>query len=110
MGQKTSSMARKVSQSVSSMFGATGDDKDGANHSSALAITPFIYTKKGSRFYDEDGDLAHEFYEERDIGGYSIMEQHWRNLTPEGEVKLRIPRLHVDFPVVICEAPYSGPG
>lgn len=47
MGQKTSSMARKVSQSVSSMFGATGDDKDGANHSSALAITPFIYTKKG---------------------------------------------------------------
>lgn len=47
MGQKTSSMARKVSQSVSSMFGATGDDKDGAHHSSALAITPFIYTKKG---------------------------------------------------------------
>lgn len=36
-----------------------------------------------SRFYDEDGDLAHEFYEERDIGGHSIMEQHWRNLTPE---------------------------
>lgn len=47
MGQKTSSMARKVSQSVSSMFGATGDGKDGTNNSSALAITPFIFTKKG---------------------------------------------------------------
>ncbi|XP_022298734.2 tumor suppressor candidate 2-like [Crassostrea virginica] len=109
MGQKTSSMARKVSQSVSSMFGATGDEKDDAKSSSASAITPFVYTRMGSRFYDEDGDLAHEFYEEIDKDGHSVMEQHWRNLTPEGEVPLPIPRLHVDFPVVICEAPYTGP-
>ncbi|XP_062578776.1 tumor suppressor candidate 2-like [Saccostrea cucullata] len=108
MGQKTSSMARKVSQSVSSMFGSTNDSETGPGLSSALAITPFVYTKKGSRFYDEDGDLAHEFYEEKDIGGHTVMEQHWRNLTPEGEVKLPIPRLHMDFPVVICEAPYSS--
>lgn len=47
MGQKTSSMARKVSQSVSSMFGATGDEKDDAKSSSASAITPFVYTRMG---------------------------------------------------------------
>ena len=27
----------------------------------------------------------------------------------QGEIPLPIPRLHVDFPVVICEAPYTGP-
>ncbi|KAM4650350.1 tumor suppressor candidate 2 isoform 2-T2 [Discoglossus pictus] len=26
--------------------------------------TPFIFTRKGSMYFDEDGDLAHEFYEE----------------------------------------------
>ncbi|XP_048740673.1 tumor suppressor candidate 2-like [Ostrea edulis] len=107
MGQKTSSMARKVSQSVSSMFGSTNESGEGPN-SLSVAITPFVYTKRGSRFYDEDGDLAHEFYEEKDINGQTVMEQHWRNLRPEGDIRLNIPRLHVDFPVVICEAPYSS--
>jgi hypothetical protein len=39
-----------------------------------------------SRFYDEDGDLAHEFFEEKDINGHTVMKQHWRNLRPEVNV------------------------
>uniref|UniRef100_A0A8D2IJD4 Tumor suppressor 2, mitochondrial calcium regulator n=1 Tax=Urocitellus parryii TaxID=9999 RepID=A0A8D2IJD4_UROPR len=27
-------------------------------------VPPFVFTRRGSMFYDEDGDLAHEFYEE----------------------------------------------
>uniref|UniRef100_A0ABK0M0E7 Tumor suppressor 2, mitochondrial calcium regulator like 1 n=1 Tax=Rattus norvegicus TaxID=10116 RepID=A0ABK0M0E7_RAT len=32
--------------------------------SRARAVPPFVFTRRGSMFYDEDGDLAHEFYEE----------------------------------------------
>lgn len=45
-----------------------------------------LYLNCRSRFYDEDGDLAHEFYEEKDINGQTVMEQHWRNLRPEVNV------------------------
>ncbi|TRY86845.1 hypothetical protein DNTS_025612 [Danionella cerebrum] len=48
--------------------------------------TPFIFTRRSSLYFDEDGDLAHEFYEET-----------------VGIVKLDHPRIHVDFPVILCE-------
>ena len=57
-----------------------------------------------SMYFDEDGDLAHEFYEEvlpRKKGGKRKMKRVEKNLRPQGEVKYTVPRLHVDFPIIL---------
>lgn len=61
-------------------------------------------------FFDEDGDVAHEFYEEvrskkRRKGHKTHMKRISNNrLFPEGVVDLPYPRLHGDFPLVLCKA------
>ncbi|XP_062520932.1 tumor suppressor candidate 2-like isoform X2 [Corticium candelabrum] len=64
-----------------------------------------ILETEGTLFYDEDGDVAHEFYEEIRVDGgrRSTMRRITRNLTPQGLVRLRIPRLPADFPLVMCQ-------
>lgn len=68
---------------------------------------PFVFTRRGSMFYDEDGDLAHEFYEETIItkNGQkrAKLRRVHKNLIPQGIVKLDPPRIHVDFPVILYE-------
>ncbi|XP_060076423.1 tumor suppressor candidate 2-like [Ylistrum balloti] len=103
MGQKTSSLASKVSKSVSSLFTGAVDDSQSCQNRSA--VTPFVFKRSGSMYFDEDGDLAHEFYVEIIEGRHHYMKKQYRNLRPQGEVDLPHPRLNVDFPIVICEAP-----
>lgn len=87
-------------------------------------------------YFDEDGDLAHEFYEETIVtkNGQrkAKLKRIYKNLTPQvsnpckirpslkmflsnesklicflcfqGIIKLDHPCIHVDFPVVLCEA------
>ena len=57
-------------------------------------------------YFDEDGDLAHEFYEEvkpSKKGRKACMKRVTKRLMPQGSVDLPHPRLHVDFPMVMCE-------
>ena len=58
-------------------------------------------------YFDEDGDLAHEFYEEvipKRKGGHRKMRRvSSKHLTPQGEVKYPHPRLHVDFPIILYQ-------
>ncbi|KAL8212297.1 UNVERIFIED_CONTAM: hypothetical protein K2H54_042477 [Gekko kuhli] len=68
-----------------------------------------VFSKCGSSmYYDEDGDLAHEFYEETIVTKNgrkrAKLKRIHKNLIPQGIVKLEHPRIHVDFPVIICEA------
>ncbi|KAL5014593.1 hypothetical protein ScPMuIL_008863 [Solemya velum] len=106
MGQTTSSVARKLTKSVSSMFTASSTDKGGGlNGKYQMEVTPFVFTRTGSMFFDEDGDLAHEFYEEVTDNHGCHMTRLYQNLIPQGEVSFPHPRLNADFPVVICEAP-----
>ncbi|KAE8611876.1 hypothetical protein XENTR_v10012629 [Xenopus tropicalis] len=69
--------------------------------------TPFIFTRRGSMYFDEDGDLAHEFYEETIVmkngRKRAKLKRIQKNLRPQGIIRLDHPCLHVDFPVVICE-------
>ncbi|KAM9326353.1 tumor suppressor candidate 2 [Gastrophryne carolinensis] len=69
--------------------------------------TPFIFTRRGSMYFDEDGDLAHEFYEETIVtknGRKRVkLKRIHKNLRPQGTIKLDYPCIHVDFPVVLCE-------
>ncbi|XP_040578881.1 tumor suppressor candidate 2 [Lepeophtheirus salmonis] len=65
--------------------------------------TPLVYSRRGSRYFDQDGDLAHEFYEEvvsRD-GERSMQKVKKRLLTPEGEVNYAIPCIHTDYPLIM---------
>ncbi|CAL4205905.1 unnamed protein product, partial [Meganyctiphanes norvegica] len=62
--------------------------------------------KDGSMYFDEDGDLAHEFYEEINPmkrGVKATMRRILNNLKPQGEVKLPFPCLNVDFPIIIYQ-------
>lgn len=67
----------------------------------------FVYMRKGSMFFDEDGDLAHEFYEEVRDGKSqrTYMRRKTLNLKPQGNVYYKNPRLHVDFPIPMYSPP-----
>ncbi|CAI9575591.1 unnamed protein product, partial [Staurois parvus] len=68
---------------------------------------PSYFTRRGSMFFDEDGDLAHEFYEETIVTKNgrkrAKLKRIHKNLRPQGTIKLDHPCIHVDFPVVLCE-------
>ncbi|XP_065058480.1 tumor suppressor candidate 2-like [Rhopilema esculentum] len=84
------------------MFGYGTDERnDGTGMSCA---TPFVFTRRSSLFIDEDGDAAHEFYVEvTPPNGRPWMKRITENLIEQGFVKLKYPRLHVDFPVALYE-------
>eukprot|EP00092_Neocalanus_flemingeri_P015604 GFUD01016892.1.p1 GENE.GFUD01016892.1~~GFUD01016892.1.p1 ORF type:complete len:116 (+),score=41.74 GFUD01016892.1:52-399(+) len=60
-----------------------------------------VYSRMGSQYFDSDGDLAHEFYEEGVEDGQLVMRRKMTQLTPQGRILYRVPRLHTDFPCVI---------
>lgn len=64
-------------------------------------LGPVIMYRQGSMYFDEDGDLAHEFYVEVKEGRKSKMRRVYNNLRPQGTIKLQFPRLHSDCPVIL---------
>lgn len=64
----------------------------------------YVLTRSGSMFFDEDGDLAHEFYVEipgSGKGEKACMRQILDNLTPQGDVLYEIPRLDFNLPMIL---------
>ncbi|XP_033618723.1 tumor suppressor candidate 2-like [Fukomys damarensis] len=59
------------------------------------------------RLYVEDGDLAHGFYEETIVTKNAKLRWVYKNMIPQGIVKLNLPpslpRIHMDFPVILYE-------
>ena len=108
MGQTGTKVASKIANSFT-FSGSPSEDMtmtvEGATRAvSSFKGTPFVYSRRGSMYFDEDGDLAHEFYEEvapKKKGGKKKMKRVVRNLMPQGEVNYRVPRLHVDFPIIL---------
>ncbi|XP_063071697.1 tumor suppressor 2, mitochondrial calcium regulator b [Engraulis encrasicolus] len=84
-----------------------GNEQPLARLRSFRNATPFVFTRRSSLYYDEDGDLAHEFYEETVVTKNgrkkAKLKRIQKNLIPQGIIKLDHPSIHVDFPVVICE-------
>jgi len=103
MGQG-SRVASKIANSFT-FHGSPSEEFDSEGASRAVASfrgTPFVYSRRGSMYFDEDGDLAHEFYEEvKNKRGKKKMRRIERNLRPQGEVKYSVPCLHVDFPIIL---------
>lgn len=84
--------------------------QDAGAAGSRLTVRPThqpLHSPSSSMFYDEDGDLAHEFYEETIVtkNGQkrAKLRRVHKNLIPQGLVKLDPPRIHVDFPVILYE-------
>ena len=65
------------------------------------------FNLSSSMYFDEDGDLAHEFYEEvvpkRKGARRSMRRVNPKRLRPQGDVKYPHPRLHVDFPIILYQ-------
>ncbi|XP_023676766.1 tumor suppressor candidate 2 [Paramormyrops kingsleyae] len=84
-----------------------GSDQSLARLRGLRSATPFVFTRRSSLYYDEDGDLAHEFYEETVVTKNgrkrAKLKRIQKNLIPQGIVKLDHPRIHVDYPVILCE-------
>nr|XP_045015996.1 tumor suppressor candidate 2-like [Jaculus jaculus] len=86
--------------------GGVGVTEQALMQSRTRAVSPFVFTRRGSMFSDEDGDLAHEFYEETIItmnGQKRAKLSVHENLVPRGIVKLDPSRIHADFPVILYE-------
>jgi len=101
MGQTSSNVVRKVGSWAG--FGASPDNSLAG---SQLVVSPFVYKRRSSLYKDEDGDIAHEFYEERYIdrkGRHRVMKKLKTNLHPVGDVDLPHPCLHYDLPIVLCD-------
>ncbi|XP_028855138.1 tumor suppressor 2, mitochondrial calcium regulator a [Denticeps clupeoides] len=87
--------------------GSEGNEQCVARLRGAKGPTRLIFTRRSSLYYDEDGDLAHEFYEETVVTKNgrkrAKLKRIQKNLIPQGIVRLDHPRLHFDLPVVLCE-------
>lgn len=109
MGQTATSLARTATKPVSWLFGRSGSDNEINSHCSGLVpsfgASLYIYKRRGSMYFDEDGDLAHEFYKQVVRGSRLTMERCLENLRPQGDVDLPIPRLNGDLPVIMYEVP-----
>lgn len=102
MGNNGSKFVKKIV----SPFSNTVDYSASEHQQSVVKINcpVIVLSRKGSMFFDEDGDLAHEFYIEvppTRKGCKATMKKVLHNLVPQGEVAHQYPRLHVDFPIIL---------
>ncbi|CAL1543090.1 unnamed protein product [Lymnaea stagnalis] len=108
MGQTASSVSKIVTQPLSWFRGTDRQKQDDLGSNSNLlskGTTLFVFKRRGSMYFDEDGDLAHEFYCEvvDRKTNKAVMRRYNRNLVPQGEVDLPYPRLHGDLPVILFD-------
>ncbi|TKC50920.1 hypothetical protein EI555_019830 [Monodon monoceros] len=99
-----------LSSSTFSYHGKNGNDDspEVAVAVQALVVPPFgVRRRRGSMFYAEDGDMAHELYEETVVtknGQKQAKRRRVReNLIPQGIGSWIPPRIHVDFPAILYE-------
>jgi len=112
MGQTGSKVASKLVNSFS-FTGAVSEEEileniekcDGKTLERFRGSAPLVYSRRGSMYFDEDGDLAHEFYEEvmpkKGKGRRKMKRIPCKFLTPQGDIPYQSPRIHVDFPVIL---------
>ncbi|XP_046851759.1 tumor suppressor candidate 2-like [Xenia sp. Carnegie-2017] len=67
----------------------------------------FILKRVSSMFFNEDGDLAHEFYEEvksKKRKRSKMKKIDPSALKPQGQVDLTFPKINPNIPIILCEA------
>ncbi|GMR48018.1 hypothetical protein PMAYCL1PPCAC_18213 [Pristionchus mayeri] len=71
--------------------------------SSRIPDAFLVHETKSSKYVDEDGDVANEFYLEENEGSHRILRKTTRNIRPQRAERYLIPRLHPDVPIVIIQ-------
>lgn len=114
MGQNAGKLAKRGYEYISGKSGSSGDASSSASTSQGLetsgfraVATRYVLTRTSSLYFDEDGDLANEFYQEASCKNSKrkyILKRIKHGLTPQGEVKLKIPRLHSESRMVMRDA------
>ncbi|GAB6033463.1 Tumor suppressor candidate 2 [Chamberlinius hualienensis] len=102
MGGRGSKAVKRI---TSVLTGATDDVAPDERNIVKYGASPFIFSRRGSMFIDEDGDIAHEFYEEVQCSENQKcrLRRMVDNLIPQGEIDHPIPRLNPNIPYIICE-------
>lgn len=106
MGSNGSKFVKKIVSPFNSSGASGSSNPESGSCSSVKAPGPIVLSRQGSMFFDEDGDLAHEFYVEElpaKRGSKAKMKRVVNNLKPQGEVAYTCPRLHSDFPVILYQ-------
>ncbi|XP_034245020.1 tumor suppressor candidate 2-like [Thrips palmi] len=110
MGGTSTKIFKKGASAFSTV---TGSDNESEYQTKTFERTfkgsPFVLIRQGSMYFDEDGDLAHEFYVEvvpQGKRGKPTMKKVTESLQPQGSVPLPYPRLHVDYPAVLYQGEY----
>ncbi|XP_005091743.1 tumor suppressor candidate 2 [Aplysia californica] len=110
MGQTASNVTKALGQPLSWLKGSnrysgSADGEQAGNSVIPRGAAIFVHKRRGSMYFDEDGDLAHEFYcEVTDRKTNKIvMRRCIDNLVPQGEVEYPYPRLHGDLPVIMFD-------
>ncbi|GFR57400.1 tumor suppressor candidate 2 [Elysia marginata] len=103
MGQSASNVSKYMSYPLSWFRGS--EHKDDGKTLVPRGATIFVFKRRGSMYFDEDGDLAHEFYCEVTDRKTNkvVMRRVLHNLVPQGDVDLPHPRLHGDLPVIVFD-------
>jgi len=108
MGQSAGKLMKKGYDYMSSRGGETPTTSSTSlqNPQFKLAGTPFVLTRSSSLYFDEDGDLAHEFYREtlsKNSKSKYVLKRIRKGLKHQGEVKLEFPRINNNFPIILYE-------
>lgn len=97
--------AAKVASAAKEIVGFGGDDGGGgaaaeldADEEEREQIVVFVRERKSSMFFDADGDLGHEFYEET-VGG--TLKRVLEGLVPQGMLALDCPAISPHVRAVI---------
>ncbi|RZF42389.1 hypothetical protein LSTR_LSTR004197 [Laodelphax striatellus] len=103
MGSNGSKFVKKI---VSPFNHGGGDTNSSEPNTNSSVAGPIVLSRQGSMYFDEDGDLAHEFYIEElpsEKGSKARMRRIVTNLKPQGEVLYSFPRLRSDFPMILYQ-------
>mmetsp|Transcript_85348 Transcript_85348/g.118546 ORF Transcript_85348/g.118546 Transcript_85348/m.118546 type:complete len:109 (-) Transcript_85348:139-465(-) len=97
-------LGQKVNDIKEAVLGSDEPSKAEPTRESSNVVVPrnqvvFVRTRKSSMFYDSDGDMAHEFYEEV-VGGLRRLTE---GLTPVGLEVLSNPTISPACRVVILQ-------
>ena len=109
MGSKVSGLYRRVWDwgDYEEESTALNENKNRINHLlNNCGGSIFILKRVSSMFFNEDGDLAHEFYEEvksKKKKRSKMKKVDSSLLKPQGQVNLQVPKIHPDLPIIMCE-------
>ncbi|XP_067934251.1 tumor suppressor candidate 2-like [Watersipora subatra] len=118
MGQTSSNFAKKVGKWA--LGDNSNEDQQNTKCMTRPKFNPFVYQRPSCMYIDVDGDIAHEFYEQRRVSFKTPNSKKRKTkvimckippeeLRPVGMEELSHPSINVNYPLILCEASMIRP-